>query len=133
GRKKLQGGGRLAPTQQVTNVQIHDQQKGGKQQGQSRMLVQAQSFQGPLPSPDILRGFGEVIPGLDKKIVAWVEEETAHRREMERREMTLYERAVRTDGRLQGVGMFLHFVLIAGLFGLAWLALTTGQQFAGTA
>lgn len=129
--RKLRGDGLIVPPQQpIAQAKIRDGQQGAAQQ---RSLIMSASFQGPIPPPETLRGFDEVIPGLAERIVGWVEEETAHRRDLEKREMSLYERAVKWDGWLQLGGMILHFVLLAGLFAVAWFALRGGHEIAGTA
>ncbi len=43
----------------------------------------AAAFHGPLPPPDMLRGYEETLPGLAERIVTEAETESAHRREME--------------------------------------------------
>lgn len=45
--------------------------------------VELSSYSGPLPHPDILRGFEEVLPGSAKRIFTQFEEQPAHRRSME--------------------------------------------------
>jgi uncharacterized membrane protein len=40
------------------------------------------------PSPDILRNYEKVMPGLAKKIICYAERQTVHRIEMERRLIT---------------------------------------------
>lgn len=42
------------------------------------------AFTSPYPPPEILRAYGEVIPGLDKTLVAKVDAQTTHRQELER-------------------------------------------------
>ena len=44
-----------------------------------------QLSQGPLPSPEILKHYNSVIPGLADRIVAMAEAEAAHRREIEKK------------------------------------------------
>lgn len=43
-----------------------------------------EGFASPLLPPEILERYGNVIPGLDGKLVEWAEEETRHRRSLER-------------------------------------------------
>ncbi len=45
--------------------------------------VEISSYSGPLPHPDILRSFEEVIPGAAQRIFTQFEEQAAHRRLME--------------------------------------------------
>ena len=41
------------------------------------------SFSGPLPHPDILRSFDEVVPGSAERIIKMAEEQSSHRRNLE--------------------------------------------------
>ena len=41
------------------------------------------TFRSPLLPPEVMRQYGEVIPGLEEKLVQWTEDETSHRRGME--------------------------------------------------
>ena len=43
----------------------------------------ARSYQGPLPSPEVLAEFDEVVPGLAERIVVAWETQTAHRQSLE--------------------------------------------------
>jgi uncharacterized membrane protein len=43
------------------------------------------AFQGPLPSPDILKGFEDVLPGSAERIMKMAEKEQASRHSLERR------------------------------------------------
>lgn len=44
-----------------------------------RVSMAASSFSGPLPPPEVLRGYDEVQPGLGREIVEQWKAETAHR------------------------------------------------------
>ena len=43
----------------------------------------SQSFSGPLPPPDILRQFDEVVPGAAERIIKMAEDQSLHRRSLE--------------------------------------------------
>jgi uncharacterized membrane protein len=45
--------------------------------------VEFSSYSGPLPHPEILRSFEEVVPGSAQRIFTQFEEQSAHRRSME--------------------------------------------------
>ncbi len=69
----------------------------------------SQSFSGPLPPPDILRQFDEVVPGAAERIIKMAEEQSAHRRELEKK-------VISSDIARSKWGQFLGFVIaIAGL------------------
>lgn len=43
-----------------------------------------EGFQSPILPPEVLKSYGNVVPGLDRKLIQWSEEETRHRRTLER-------------------------------------------------
>jgi uncharacterized membrane protein len=43
-----------------------------------------EAFSGPIPHPQALRAYEEVMPGLAERIVGWTEDEARHRRLVER-------------------------------------------------
>lgn len=45
---------------------------------------QYQEYQGPIPHPDILRGFEEIVPGAADRIIAMAEQQMAHRIDLEK-------------------------------------------------
>lgn len=49
------------------------------------VVHQSQSFSGPLPPPDILKKFDEVVPGAAERIIKMAEEQSAHRKDLERK------------------------------------------------
>lgn len=56
-----------------------------KQTDGSVVLHQSQSFSGPLPPPEILRRFDEVVPGAAERIIKMAEEQSTHRKDLERK------------------------------------------------
>lgn len=43
-----------------------------------------EAFSGPIPQPEVLREYEQVLPGLAERIVRWTEDEAVHRRVVER-------------------------------------------------
>lgn len=76
------------------------------------MAMEQKSFQGPIPPPEDLRGYEEVLPGASNRIVTMAEENSKHRRSMEK---TIIEGNISLSKRGQWMGFFLaiFFVLIA--------------------
>lgn len=50
-------------------------------------FIQASFMSGPLPPPEIMRGYNEILPGAAERIVAVFESEVAHRHDLERQQM----------------------------------------------
>lgn len=76
------------------------------------MAMEQKSFQGPIPPPEDLRGYEEVLPGASNRIVTMAEENSKHRRSMEK---TIIEGNISLSKRGQWMGFFLaiFFVFIA--------------------
>jgi uncharacterized membrane protein len=45
--------------------------------------VAARSFSGPLPPPEILAGYEQIVPGAANRILTLLEHQTAHRQQLE--------------------------------------------------
>lgn len=68
----------------------------------------------PLIPPEILARYGNVVPGLPEKIVQWTEDESQHRRILEK---AAFEeaRTLRSRAQLSGVGVAALGIVVAGL------------------
>jgi uncharacterized membrane protein len=64
--------------------------RGYMQQPQEQRILHAQRFTGPLPHPDILRGFESVQPGAAERIIRMAENEAIHRQSLERGGLRAY-------------------------------------------
>ncbi len=70
---------------------------------------QVQSFSGPLPHPDILRQFEQVAPGSAERIIKMAEDQSSHRRDLEKK-------VIESDISRSKWGQVLGFVIaITGL------------------
>lgn len=86
--------------------------------------VAASYFRGPLPSPDALREYDGVLPGLGERIVTNWEEESRHRRSLERRTV---EAGIKNQSRGQIVAATIAISVALG--GIVLIA--TGHSIAG--
>lgn len=65
---------------------------------------------GPLPPPEILKGYAEVYPDASEKTFKWVEEQQSHRHHMEEKQMDMFLKQ-NTIGVISGVIIALAFVV----------------------
>ncbi len=86
--------------------------------------IAASYFRGPLPSPEALRQYNEAIPGLGERIVTNWEQESFHRRSLERR---LVEGGIRNQSRGQLIAAAIAIIVAIG--GIVLIA--TGHSTAG--
>jgi len=81
-------------------------------------------FRGPLPPPAILRGYEALKPGTASRIIGWVENESEHRRDLERRQQAW-------DNWKDVTGMGAAFVLTAGIIAVGAYLLLHDKQIGG--
>lgn len=82
------------------------------------IVVAAAQFSGPLPPPDILRAYGEVVNGGADRIVSQWERETQHRHDLENRMADAY-----IAGMTRAQWMAFAVILVIGAGGLVVVAL----------
>ena len=83
-----------------------------------------QTFSGPLPPPEILRKFNDVVPGAADRIITMAEEQSAHRRELEKK-------VIESDIERSKWGQVLGFTIaITGLVASTLIAIY-GSALAG--
>ena len=84
--------------------------------------MRSEEYQGPLPHPDTLRQFNEVLPGLADRIIQQWELQSAHRRGIE-------QKAIQADitraylGLAAGYTVTIAFLIVAAflvVYGYAW-------------
>src|SRR3989338_6291096 len=84
----------------------------------------SQSFSGPLPPPEILRKFDEVVPGAAERIIKMAEDQSIHRKELEKK-------VIDSDIARSKWGQILGFVIaIAGL-AVSAIVVVYGSAIAG--
>ncbi len=99
------------------NPENNNSQNGG--------VVVKHSFSGPLPPPEVLKRFDEVVPGSAERIIKMAEGQFAHRTELERK-------VISSDIARSKLGQVLGFIIaIVGLICSVIISLY-GNQIAGT-
>lgn len=87
-----------------------------------RVGVKRESWHGPLPAPENLAAFDQVLPGLAERIVRMAEEEGEHSRYVQRT-------AVNATVRLQYIGQAMAFALSSGALFVAYLLAMAGHDW----
>lgn len=89
-------------------------------------MVQRTSFSGPLPPPEVLRGYESVLPGLADRVVKMAENQSAHRQRLE-------SRVIWFDGIRSSLGlMFGLMIALAGIVAGTYLIIS-GNSTTGLA
>ncbi len=77
------------PKKHANSITQHPQQSGVAAQSSNNVAIfHAQQFSGPMPPPEMLRQYEEVLPGLANRIVTLAENQSSHRIRLERRVTT---------------------------------------------
>lgn len=83
------------------------------------------SYSGPLPSPEVLQKFNEIVPGAADRILVQFEEQSRHRR-------TLETKALNGENSRANWGMVCGFIIgMTALGGAIYLALSDHQLAGG--
>lgn len=91
----------------------------------TQISVHSHKWEAPIPPPEVLARFNDVVEnGAERIMTAW-EEETDHRRVMERTEM----RRFYNDARL---GKILAFLFVALALGISGYAASVGAEWFAT-
>ncbi|HAF2502209.1 TPA: DUF2335 domain-containing protein [Salmonella enterica] len=85
--------------------------------GQFQSMMVSQSFSGPLPPPDVIRGYDQILPGGAERIFSMAEKEQAHRHKMD---STAVNGAIRKDKRGQWMGFSIAITILAIASVFAW-------------
>lgn len=109
------------PTQEPQHAQV-DPIQGQPKRSVHQVAVHQQSWQGPLPSPDMLAKFDHVVPGSAERIIRMAEQEGEHSREVQMR-------AVRATVRIQHIGQVMAFVLCLGALYCAYQLAMNGHDW----
>ncbi len=74
--------------------------------------IVSQRYSGPIPHPDILRGFEEILPGSADRIIRMAEKQSEHRQEMEKK-------MVHAEDRDSLLGVIFAFLMGLGCLGVS--------------
>ncbi len=92
---------------------------------QAIMLIKEESFSGPIPPPQALKGYEEVLPGSADRILKMAEQQQEHRMKMENKAIS---KQLSLNSRGQIFGFIIFFVCIGVAILFAYLDM---KYFAG--
>ena len=84
----------------------------------------SQSFSGPLPHPDVLRKFNEIVPGAAERIIKMAEDQSTHRKELEKK-------VIDSDIARSKLGQILGFIIAITGLGVSVIVAVYGSALAG--
>lgn len=92
-----------------TKHQKSVQASGKNDNGQEVKLVHQEAYQGPLPHPDLLIKYEEIIPGSAERILSMAEKEQQHRHQLENE---VIKKEIAQKGRGLNFGFTLALLII---------------------
>jgi len=87
--------------------------------------AQATSFQGPIPPPELLREYNEIVPNGAERIVKMAETQSAHRIHLE-------STVILGDDRRANWGLFTGFTIGVLIIVLSFVLVLKGHDTSGT-
>lgn len=79
--------------------------------GEQMLLLREKRHAGPLPSPEVLRGYEDVLPGTAEAIVSAFKSETPHRHELEKKTVESHIQRDRAEERYGARGQWMGFTI----------------------
>lgn len=92
------------------------------------IVVTHQQFSGPLPPPEVMDRYNQIIPGAAERILAMAEQDAIHQREIENAAITFKAEEVKRGQQYGfGIGVFAFTTcIVAILLGLEKAAIVIG-------
>ena len=97
------------------------------------VIAQATRFSGPLPPPQLLQGYEDVLPGAAERILRMTEKQLDHNIKMEEAESRDQTELVKTSTQVAKRAQLFTFVLVVLFLVLAFVAVLKGQELASVA
>src|SRR3990167_6669765 len=103
------------------NSAVQQNNSEPRKENRGLLLRQETSFSGPLPPPETLKKFDEVVPGAAERIIKMAEGQFVHRTELEKL-------VIKSDVERSKWGQILGFVIaVVGLFSATIISIYGSQ------
>src|SRR3989338_6599528 len=105
------------------NSAVQQNNSESRKENRGLLLRQETSFSGPLPPPETLKKFDEVVPGAAERIIKMAEGQFVHRTELEKL-------VIKSDVEQSKRGQLFGFAIAVIGFVTAIIAILNGEQWA---
>jgi uncharacterized membrane protein len=106
----------------VSNLAERDDERSSPQMSVVTALRSETHFSGPVPPPEVLSQYAQVIPDAPERILAMAEREQFHRHQSQVRVIGIADR----DSKSQRIGLFGCIGIMAFLLGILYVAIPYG-------
>lgn len=101
--------------------------------GKSSIVSVAAAFSGPLPPPNVLSGYEDVLPGAADRIISMAEKQSEHRQELERLGTAASIDAMKRQFQEARCGQICAVIVALALIGGGVYLAKIGHPWEGTA
>ena len=110
---------------EISPVRPHSPAETREEIGQIMASITRSVYRGPIPPPEILKGYDLVKPGFAERVFVMAERQSQHRMELEKT-------VVIGDHKKSWVGLVLGFLVACGVFYGSYDLVKKGHDTAGT-
>jgi uncharacterized membrane protein len=110
---------------EISPVRPHSQKEASEEIGQIMASITRSVYRGPIPPPEILKGYDLVKEGFAERVFQMAERQSQHRMELEKT-------VVIGDHKKSWVGLVLGFLIACGVFYGSYDLVKIGHDTAGT-
>lgn len=90
------------------------------------LIAEARMYQGPIPDPDILKGYADIDPSYPDRIIKMTESQVAHRHSIE-------NKIVDGNIKTEKLGMIIAFIIVLVGFGVGTFLIYNEREASGMA
>ena len=105
--------------------------KSQRAAGNGMDLQEHKLYMGPVPSPDIIKEFGEIDPSFPNRLITLAENEAKHRQAEVAANNKVIRQEIRSDAIVRFVSPFMAYSIVIIALYLTYYAFSRGLQWGG--
>ena len=105
----------------VLSEKVNNNYPQGNQETQAITTFSAKVYSGILPPAEELEKYEKIIPGVGQNLLSTYQKQVEHRIEIE-------SIVIKGDNKRSWVGLFLGFIIVMSVIGIAYLLLSKGKS-----
>ncbi len=126
------GGKQLTPLKEVDPHPVSFPHKDGTKNHSIEIhQISATTFSGPLPPPEIMQGYDQIVPGAADRIITIFESEVSHRQKMEEKQLDADIKDKKVEHTLTFSGMLFGLIVSISLITVGGFLIYHDKAVAG--